>query len=189
MSEQWTVVDAHKHFVPGAGAGGRVSIPLSEYADLLRDETGGRWLQAMDVAGTVRGMDEAGIEMAVMHQAAWSLLGLDACRAMNNAYATIAAEYPDKFILCAQVPPEGRQEVLGELDRAIDVLGLNGVAMLSSAPDLTIDSEELFPLFGKISQLGIPIVVHPRSRAAVWGGTKYGLSSHVSKEYDVAKAT
>ncbi len=189
MPKPWIVIDAHKHFVPGAGKGGNVSLEAKEYAALLEDSTGFTWQKAMDVERTLKDMDASGVDMAIMHEAAYGVNGLPGCQTMNNALAKITAEYPGRFIPCGTVPLQGGADILKEAERAINGLGLKGMALTSSGPDMTLDSEALYPLYEKISQLDVPVVIHPRSGVKLWGGTKYGMSTHVSKEYDVAKAT
>jgi predicted TIM-barrel fold metal-dependent hydrolase len=61
--------------------------------------------------------------------------------------------------------------------------------MITSTSKITLDSKELFPLYKKIGQLSIPIFVHPSVRQPIWGGEKYRMSTHVSREYDILKAT
>jgi len=134
-------------------------------------------------------MDEAGVDMAVIHMASWNVLGLAVCKLMNDGCARAMREYPGRFIGCAHVPLESGQEVLGEVDRAIHELGLKGVCLVTSTAEITLDSTMLFPLYDKISKLNLPVVVHPTIRQSLWGGVKYGMSNHISREYDVTKAT
>jgi len=42
--------------------------------------------------------------------------------------------------------------------------------------------------FAKVSELDIPVVVHPTVRIPVWGGVKHNMSGSVSREYDIIKA-
>jgi predicted TIM-barrel fold metal-dependent hydrolase len=134
-------------------------------------------------------MDEAGVDMAVLNQAAWSPQGLEMCRAINDGYAEAGKKYPDRFIPCIHIPLEAGPEVLAEVDRGVNELGMKGLALVSSMSETRLDSETLFPIYEKISQYEIPIVIHPTLRKGLWGGEKYRMEEHVSREYDVAKAT
>jgi aminocarboxymuconate-semialdehyde decarboxylase len=69
----------------------------------------------------------------------------------------------------------------------MEVLGLNGVTLVSSYTHITIDSEWMMPVYEKIVEYDVPIVVHPTLRRPLWGGEKYDLSTTVSREYDLAK--
>jgi len=64
------------------------------------------------------------------------------------------------------------------------------MSLVSSLSEVTLDSPELWPIYEKIDQLGVPIVVHPTVRFPIWGGgKKYELRRSISREYDIAKAT
>ena len=188
MEKKGLIIDAHAHILPreatekaGVGDGYDYSATLGKRGIAYRG--------AMDFGFTVGLMDEAGVDMAVVHMASWTALGLEVCRLMNNGCARAEKEYPGRFIGCAHIPLDGRQETLDELGRAVRELGMKGVCLLTSTAKMTLDSSELFPLYEKIAQLNIPVVLHPTIRHPLWGGEKYGMSSHISREYDVIKAT
>ena len=63
------------------------------------------------------------------------------------------------------------------------------LALITSTNSATLDSETLFPIYERVSEYDLPIVVHPTIRPGLWGGNKYGMEHHISREYDVAKAT
>ena len=177
MAEKYLVVDVHHHH-----------IPEGIIRKMSKERPPG-WKRGTEIESRLRLMDEAGVDMAVIEHAAASLHGLDICREINDGYAKIVHDYPKKFIPCVHIPLEGRLEVLDELERVVNEWGFRCVTLVSSTSKVTIDSEELFPLWEKINRLDVPIFVHPSIRAPLWGGTKYNLSSHVSREYDIAKAT
>jgi len=132
-------------------------------------------------------MEECGMHMALLNQCTWSPNGLDTCKAINNGYVKIQRENPGKFITCAHLPVHEGTAAMEELKRSMEVLGLNGVALLSSYAQITINSGVMVPFYEKISKYDVPIVIHPTLRRPLWGGVKYDLSTTVSREYDIAK--
>jgi aminocarboxymuconate-semialdehyde decarboxylase len=76
---------------------------------------------------------------------------------------------------------------MDELKRSMEVLGLQGIALITSYAHMTIDSDEMMPFYERISDYQVPLVVHPTLRRPLWGGVKYDLSTTLSREYDIAK--
>ena len=190
MTEKFLVIDTHNHFVPGEATN-------YVFSKDRKDDNKGPMLPrpVLEKAGPGRiesrlqVMDEAGVNMAVLNMSSYSPHGLDFCRIQNDGYAEIVSKYPDRFVACAHVPLGGSQGIIDELDLAVNELGFKAVSLETSSSTHTIDSEELFPLYEKVSQLDIPIVIHPTLRSGIWGGLKYRMSEHISREYEITKAT
>jgi len=188
MAEKWLVIDAHNHYIPEKAKALAGEADGMDYtASLKRMPVG--YGATQDNELRIQIMDEAGVDMVVLEQSAWSPQGLEMCRALNDGYAEAERKYPERLIPCAHLPLEGGQAVLDELDRAINGLGLKGLALVSSTSTCTLDSEEMFPVYEKVSQLDIPVAVHPTIKKGVWGGMKHGMTNHISREYDVLRAT
>ncbi|MFC1901976.1 amidohydrolase family protein [Chloroflexota bacterium] len=187
MAEKYLVIDVHNHYLPETVAK-KLGMPVgkgnsaSRYANQAR-----RWMT--EIESRLQAMDESGVDMAVLEQSGSSSEGLEICGEINDGYAKIAHDYPGRFIPCVHVPLEAGQEVLNEVDRAVNELGFRCISLVTSTAATTLDSEELFPLYEKISCFGLPIFIHPSLRRPLWGGTKYKMSWHVSREYDILKAT
>jgi len=180
MTEAWPIIDAHAHFLPEEA----IAVAKTGGSSGFSGIPGARGIE-----GTLRFMEDAGVDMTVLTMSAVSFLGLNVCKAINDGYAKIMREYPRKFVLCGQVPLQQGQDVADEIDRCISELGLNGISLVSSFPEVTLDSPELWPLYEKINELNVPIIVHPTVRVPLWGGTdKYQMGSTVAREYDMAKA-
>ncbi|MBW1800823.1 MAG: amidohydrolase [Deltaproteobacteria bacterium] len=187
MSEKWLVIDMHNHFYPKKTAEMVKNVAGMNMADKMKARPG-FYAKTHDLEKRVQLMDEAGVDMTVLNQAAWSPQGIEMCRAINDGYAEAGRQWPDRYIPCAHVPPEGGPDALDELDRAINDLGLKGLSLVTSSTTATLDSEALFPVYERVSQYDIPIVVHPTVRPGIWDGDKYGMADHVAREYDVARA-
>lgn len=187
-TEKWTVIDAHHHYCPGEAARQIGTVGEMNYAARMK-ERGGIYKQAQILERNLQFMEESGIDMAVLNQAAWSACGLNICKIMNDSYAGIMKRYPGKFIACAHIPLEASRQAMEELERAITHLGLQGVSLMSSTNELSLGSRELFPLYEKVIRLDIPVVIHPTIRTPLYGGSGAIMGSGISREYDVAKST
>ncbi len=184
---EYVVVDTHHHVLPSEAVKFAKKTDEIDYLfGLKRFSIAYAWMQ--DVERTLRYMEDCGIHRVLINQCSWSPNGLETCQAINDGYARIQQEHPGKFITCAHVPVHEGPAALDELKRSIEVLGLKGVAFLSSYAHITIDSDAMMPLFEKIARYDVPIVIHPTLRRPLWGGFKYDLSTTVSREYDVAKS-
>jgi len=118
----------------------------------------------------------------------WTVANLETCRTINDELAKLVQTYPGKFIPMAHVPYLEGRPALDELERSITELGLKGVTVATSQGETRLDDEELRPFFKKVSDLSIPVLVHPTVRIPIWGGDKYFMSGGVSREYDIIKA-
>jgi aminocarboxymuconate-semialdehyde decarboxylase len=190
MAKKWLVIDSHTHYLPEEAVAKAGVSHGFDYAALLKGDMSIPYKRIRDIEEILRIMEDAGIDMAVENQSAWSPQGLAMCKAINDGYSRILREYPEKFILCGHVPLEGGQAIVDEVDRCINKLGLHGMSLASSAPDVGLDASLLWPMYKKIEKLNVPIVIHPSVRFPIWGGgEKYNLRRTISREYDVLRAT
>ncbi|MBI4332591.1 MAG: amidohydrolase [Chloroflexi bacterium] len=191
MPKQHTVIDAQFHLLPPgiagifAAAGSRAGE-----VDFQRRlaKPNAAYSRVLDAEGAIRHMDECGVDMAVIPQPIWLSLGLDFCRMFNDGFAELVRSYPGRFLPCAHVPYMEGQPALDELERAVNYLGMKAVAVVTSQQEVRLDDPGLKPFFRKVSQLGIPVIVHPTVREPLWGGTRYNMSGSVSREYEIIKA-
>jgi len=194
MSNNYLVVDAEFHHIPleaaqkvlemehESEAGKKLQTKLS---DPIRNEAHGKMF-AIDAC--LNHMDICGVDMALAGHASWIGGGLEVCKAMNDGRAKTMRKNPDRYIPLALVPYHQGQPAIDELDRAINELGLKGVMVLTSHQGLTLDDEMLRPFFKKVSELRIPVAVHPSTKRPLWGGEKYYMSGSVAREYDIIKS-
>ena len=187
MEKNFVVIDAHNHFLPEAAAKKSTTADGKDFAQAFSGSRAHGWKRTLDLENRVQLMDEAGVDMAVLEQSASSPQGIGYCHEINDGYFKAIREYPNRFLPCVHVPLEGSPQALEELDRAVNELGFKGVSLVASTQKVTLDSEGLFPLYERISELDLPIFIHPSTREPIWGGDRYAMSCHVSREYDVAK--
>ena len=181
----YVVVDTHHHFLPPEAVQYAKKTPDADYTFVLkRFHEASRLLQ--DSEKTLAYMDSCGIDMVILSQGAWIPNGMETCRAINDGYGRLQKAYPGRFITCAHLPVHEGAPAVDELKRSVEVLGLQGVALVSSYSHMSIDSEEMMPFYEVIGTYDIPIVIHPTLRRPLWGGVKYDMSTTVSREYDIA---
>ncbi len=76
------------------------------------------------------------MDATVIHLAQWNKKGVGVCRELNDGFAELAQEHPDRFIPCVHLPLSGGAEAIAELDRAAG-MGFRAVALLSSEGGFT----------------------------------------------------
>jgi predicted TIM-barrel fold metal-dependent hydrolase len=83
-------------------------------------------------------------------------------RAYNDAVAQDLKEcaHPEKYIGVGWVFLPDVEESCREIERAVKTLGLKAVKFMGGMQDANLGAERLWPLYDKISQLNIPILVH-----------------------------
>jgi aminocarboxymuconate-semialdehyde decarboxylase len=116
----------------------------------------------------LRDMERTGIDC----QAVSSFVGLfmydiptevnvEFAKLQNEQFAQLKKDHPGKFAPLASVPLQDGQAAADELERAINVLGLHGVATSTSLADANLDDERLEPFYAKLNELQVPWFIHP----------------------------
>ncbi|AUW59293.1 amidohydrolase [Sphingobium sp. SCG-1] len=155
-------IDVHAHFLP----------PV--YREALRSAgltllDGGMPIPDWSPEAAIALMDEMGIAGAMLSVSspfAVSLAGEGAeklCRSVNDYAAEMKAKYPTRFGALAMLPVPFIDQSIAELTRALDKLGLDGVALPTNAAGLYLGSEQLAPLLDALDERGAVVFVHPTS--------------------------
>lgn len=187
MLEDTRVVDVHHHFLPKsvfddlkAQAGGarrlvtdRISITLSE--DL---HSVGTHLQTMD---------EGGVDAAILTYSGVSTLGMGVCRQLNDGFAAIQRDNAKRLYGAAHVPLIDPEHAPAELERAVRELGLVAAALPTSDRGVTLDAKSLGPLWRKISELEVPVILHP-ALLPQGASTDWGMERSCSRPFDTTLA-
>lgn len=135
----------------------------------------------------IKAMDRAGIDQAALHAGVWlDWVDVKAARVINDRMAEITAQYPGRVIPLAHVPPlepEGQTE----LRRAVIRLGCRGVAINTHSGGVLLDNERLYPFYKAVSDLDVPILVHPASElpmAHPHGMEQFNLTRNLGRAFD-----
>ena len=128
-------VDVHAHFWTDAY--------LDKIAALGKTDTAAqRGMGAGDGAeleARLALMDRAGVDLQILSASPQlphgrdEVAAIDAARYVNHQYAELVARHPDRFLAFASLPLPHIDTSLAELARALDDLGMAGVAMTTDS--------------------------------------------------------
>lgn len=192
MARKYVVIDAQFHHTPLATfkkAEKKVfkTVEGKGLQARLRDPaTRKRYRKIYSAETAIDHMEECGVDMALVGQVTSMVGDLELCKTTNNGMAELVGKYPGKFIPLAHVPCLDGQPAIDELERAVNELGLKGVTVMTSEQGIRLDDKLLRPFFKKVSQLRVPVYVHP-TVATLWGGEKYYMFGSVSRQYEIIK--
>jgi 6-methylsalicylate decarboxylase len=161
-------IDVHAHYW------------TDDYLDLLTDlgqagAVAARGLGAgggAELAARLRLMDRAGVQMQVLSACPQSPYGQDgqkatqAARFVNDQYAGLVQHYPDRFRAFAALPMPHLQESLGELGRALDELGMAGIAMNTTVLGRALAEPGFEPVFAELNRRSAVLYLHPAGNSA-----------------------
>jgi predicted TIM-barrel fold metal-dependent hydrolase len=143
-----------------------------------------------DPEAQLKDMDEAGVDVSVLSCLLGWTAPLEECQLINERLAKLQREFPGRFVGLAQAPILEGKPALDELDRAVHKLGLHGVTITSQVHGLPLDSPKLGDFYAKVSELNVPIFVHPVMVPKGYDLVKdYDLGRIIGREMDLALAT
>lgn len=82
-------------------------------------------------------------------------------REVNEDYAKILTEHPDRFGAFASVPLDTPDHALREIEYALDTLNLDGVVLPSNAYGKYFGDPFYEPILAELDRRQVPIFVHP----------------------------
>ena len=108
---------------------------------------------------------------------------VDALESSNRYLAKCRDENPDKFVAMATCVPGGGDECLKELERAVKQDDTRAVIINSSHQGHYPDEDAAKPFFKLVTDLDIPVFVHPGD-ATTDASKDYRLASSISRPAD-----
>lgn len=161
-------IDVHAHYW------------TDDYLDLLvdlgRSDTGTQ--RGMGAGGgdeldaRLRLMDRAGVEMQVLSASPQLPHGEDrrkavaAARFVNDQYAGLVERHPDRFRAFAALPMPHIDESIVEIDRALEELGMVGVALNTTVLGRPLIDPAFEPIFAELDRRASVLFVHPAGNNA-----------------------
>ena len=197
MKEKNPVIDVHHHWMPNEHYR-RPELHVRQDEDVVHETYRFRIRRAgvqlfspprmtARIDEQIKAMDRAGVDQAALHVGVWlDWVDLKSARFINDKMAEITAQYPGRLIPLAHVPPletEGQKE----LRRAVLKLGCKGVGINTHIGGLLLDNEQLYPFYETVSDLDIPILVHPASEiplAHPHGMEQFNLTRNLGRVFD-----
>jgi predicted TIM-barrel fold metal-dependent hydrolase len=188
MIDARRVIDMQHHYIPPQAL--RLAGKTSEYDYSTSIKRFARAYRLMtDIEADLAFMDAAGIDLAILSTGSFTPNGLEFCRACNTGYGEVLRRYPGRFRGMAHVyPRDDPRRNADEIRRAVEELGLFGLALMSSYGEVTLDAPVMDPIYEAALAYDMPVFVHPTIRTALWGGDRYDMHTTVSREYDIAKS-
>lgn len=132
MIEDYRIIDAHGH----VGSWGQYGMDDS-------------------LEGVLNTMDRGGVDVACLFNVFWG----EASRG-NDALAEFVRARPDRFVGFAFVTPHYPEEILPELERAIDRLGFRGIKIYPPYFDRPVSDPVWSPIFAFANERGLPLISH-----------------------------
>jgi aminocarboxymuconate-semialdehyde decarboxylase len=185
------IVDVEHHlqtresWLKSGGKPGQTVIVRAPDGTILRPLDDASW----DIEIHLKDMDTAGIDMTVLSSP--SVMPVEGAKAVHDYFADIVKRYPKRFAAMASTLPLGGKPAFDELERAIKGLGLKGVLICATIEGKPLDSRELWPFYKKVSDLKVPLFIHPSELPPGFEALKgpYDLSRTMGREFDLALAT
>jgi aminocarboxymuconate-semialdehyde decarboxylase len=147
-----------------------------------------------DVAKRIEDMDRVGIDVEVLSLSTPNVFFAGAeqqpeiARMVNDAYAELIAQHPDRFKSFASIPMDNPDAALAELHRAVYELKLQGVILLSNIGGRPLTSTEYRPFFTEANRMKLCILLHPMLPANTEPFREYVLGPIVGFMFDTTLA-
>jgi 6-methylsalicylate decarboxylase len=161
-------IDVHAHYW------------TEDYLDLLTDlgkadagaarGIGGGGGAEMDAR--LRLMDRAGVQMQVLSACPQMPYGENgkkvtrAARFINDQYAELVQAHPDRFLAFAALPMPHVDQALDEMRRALDELGVAGIAMNTTVLGHALVEPGYEPVFAELNRRRAVLYLHPAGNSA-----------------------
>jgi predicted TIM-barrel fold metal-dependent hydrolase len=154
-------LDVHTHYLGGAV---RTWLETSGFSFVGGYQITARWT----VPNALDFQDRHDIGTQIL-SAPWAMVGKDddpefavrSCRAINEDYAALIKDHPDRFGAFAALPMDNPDVALAEIEYALDFLGLDGVLLPSSAEGHYLGQPFFEPILAELSRRQVPVLVHP----------------------------
>jgi len=120
----------------------------------------------------LRLMDRAGVQIQVLSACPQLPYGEDgtkaatAARFVNDQYAELVQARPGRFRAFAVLPLPHLDESIGEMRRAIDQLGMAGIALNTTVLGRALVEPGYEPVFAELNSRGAVLYLHPAGNSA-----------------------
>jgi aminocarboxymuconate-semialdehyde decarboxylase len=199
------IVDVHSHVRPASTLAELERNPDRFDAGFDTGPDGTRYLvvkgrrrgplrdQWFDVERRLSDMDAAGIDVQVLSPTP-SLLSYwaepsraaEIAAAMNDGIADMVSQ-TDRFWGIGQLPLQSAELSLAELDHVLE-LGLSGIEVGANVESKELDDESLEPVWARLSELEMPVFVHPVNPTLIPRLEPYHLTNLIGNPLDTTIA-
>ena len=161
-------IDVHAHYW------------TADYLDLLVDlgQAGAGAARGLGAGGgaeleaRLRLMDRARVQMQVLSACPQQPYVEDeqkaaqAARFVNDQYADLVQRYRDRFAAFASLPMPHVEQSVGEMRRALDELGMAGIALNTSVLGHALVEPDYEPVFAELNRRSAVLYLHPAGNSA-----------------------
>ncbi|MCL6450880.1 MAG: amidohydrolase [Acetobacteraceae bacterium] len=196
-------IDVHSHFIPlefieaarrdPSRLGVRV-VQDASGSDALVHDQGYSYpvpprfydLEARRADMRVAGLDSAVLSVSptLFYYWAEAELAAEVARLCNDAAAALVRQDPEHFWALATVPLQDVSLAVRELERAVGRLGLHGVEIGSILPQASLSDPRLDPFWRLVSELDLPVLVHPYYVGTRRGMERFYLTNLVGNPFE-----
>ncbi len=147
-----------------------------------------------EVDDRLRAMDRKGIDMRAISLStpnvyAWEpSIQIEVARMINDRVYEMCAAHPDRFVGMASLPLGDIDASMRELDRAVNDLGMRGIALGSNVSGRQLDDPMFEPLWEQMGARSLPAFMHPMFPANTSGMDGYELPLRVGFPFDTTLA-
>src|SRR5215470_1060933 len=146
-------IDMHVHLPTASFLDGAIKPYVKPAEAFFRNRVPVREME--EVAKIYADMDIIGVLLAWDAETATGLPPLT-----NDEVADVVKAYPGQFIGFASVDPWKGKRAIGEMERAINELGLKGAKFHPGIQAFYPNDRRFYPLYERIAQLGVPALFH-----------------------------
>jgi 6-methylsalicylate decarboxylase len=162
MMREYKVIDVHSHPVLNIGT----DAPLARQP---------KW----SVEQALALMDKSGIDCSILSvphaaQKGDERTATDIARRVNETIAEIVCKHPTRFGGLVTLPSRYPDATLRELEYALDVLKMDGVATSSNIHDVYLGDTSFDPWFREMNRRGVTLFIHPWTLSSA-SATSLGL--------------
>lgn len=147
-----------------------------------------------DASRRLEDMDRVGIDVEVLSVSTPNVFFVEGerqaevARELNDAYADLIARHSRRFKGFASIPMDAPDAAVEELHRALDVLQLNGVILLSNIRGRALTDRAYRPFFEEADRMGACLFLHPMLPAQAEPFGEYVLGPLVGFPFDTTVA-
>jgi aminocarboxymuconate-semialdehyde decarboxylase len=199
------IIDVHWHHVPQAFADAVVSGRVPIAGRVVKRDDGSALIELdngfkqplppflTNPATIVADLDAAGVDVAaasiappLSHLDTDPELALGVSRAINDAYAEVAEQHPERIVPLANLPLQNMDLALQELKRVVEDYGFRGVQVGSNIDGKNLGDESLFRFWEEVRDRDLFVFSHGLSPLGPERMSEHELKNFVGLPVDTA---
>ena len=147
-----------------------------------------------DPGARIRQMDSQGVDLRILSLSSPGVTEWPAAeqaaiaRRVNDAVASICRAHPDRFRGLASLPMGDPAASLAEMERALGLPGMVGLAVGSHVGGMPLNDPSLEPLWAAIDTGRVPVVEHPMTPLGAGHMDEFELPLRVGFVYETTTA-